>query len=58
MWSNSGKDKYHLISLTYVNLKNDTNELIHKILTDWDIDNKLMVTKRERGRDNKLGVWN
>ena len=34
------------------NLKNDTNELIYKP----EIENKLMVTKRERWGD-KLRVW-
>ena len=28
--------------------KNNTNELIYKIETDSDIENKLMVTKGER----------
>ena len=41
-------------------LKNDTNELIYKTETDLtDIENKLMVTKREAwggGRD-KSGPW-
>ena len=32
------------------NLKYDTNELIYKIETDTHIENKLMVTKGERGR--------
>ena len=35
---------YHL----YMNLKNDTNEFIHKIGTDSDTERKLMVTKGER----------
>ena len=41
------------------NLKYDTNELIYETETDSkDIENKLMVTKGERGwgRD-KVGVW-
>ena len=29
-WSKSDKDKYHMISLIYGTLKNDTNELIYK----------------------------
>ena len=39
------------------NLKNNTNEFIYKTETLTDIENKLLVTKRERqsGRD-KLGV--
>ena len=35
---------YHL----YMNLKNDTNESIHKIETDSDTESKLVVTKGER----------
>ena len=31
-----------------MNLKNDTNEFIHKIETDSDTESKLMVTKGER----------
>ena len=30
-------------------LKNDTNELIYKTEIDSDMENKLMVTKGERG---------
>ena len=37
------------------NLKYDTNERIYKRETDSDIENKLRVTKRERGED-KLGI--
>ena len=41
-WSKTKKDKYH----TYMrNLKNDTNELIHKTETDSDKENKFLVTK-------------
>ena len=35
------------------NLKNDTSELTYRLT---DIENKLVVTKGEGGRD-KLGVW-
>ena len=38
------------------NLKYDTDELIYKTEIDPGIENKLMVTKREGGRD-KLGIW-
>ena len=31
--------------------KNDTSELIYKTETDTLVENKLMVSKRERGRD-------
>ena len=39
-------------------LKDDTNELIYETNRLTDIENKLMVTKKERdwGRDN-LEVW-
>ena len=30
------------------NLKNETNELIHKTETDSCLENKLMITKEER----------
>ena len=44
---------------TYMwNLKYDTNECIYKRKRHKDIENKLMVTKRERGlRRDKLGIW-
>ena len=38
-----------MISLTCGIFKNDTNELIWKTKTDTDIENKLMVTKWQRG---------
>ena len=47
---------YHTISYHFLdmwNLKNNTNEPIHKTETD---SQKLMVTKRARG-EAKLGVW-
>ena len=37
-----------MISLVY-SIKNSTNELIYKIETLKDTENKLMVTKGERG---------
>ena len=40
------------------NLKDNTNECIHKKDTDSDTENKLGVTKEEReGTRDKLGVW-
>ena len=42
------------------NLKNDTNELIYKTETDSQTENKLIITKEERGgrgERDKLGVW-
>ena len=50
------KDKYRMISLICGILKNVTNELIYKTKIDSQTENKLMVTKGERGGD-KLGVW-
>ena len=40
------------------NLKNNTNQSIHKTEPNLDPENKLTVTRRERdeGRD-KLGMW-
>ena len=57
-WSKLEKDKYHTILLICrIFLKNDTNELIYKTEIPTDIENKHMVTKGERGRRDKLGVW-
>ena len=47
--SQTEKDKYHMISLICGILKNDTDELICKTEIDSQTENKLMVTKRERG---------
>ena len=56
-WNKPDKDKYHVISLMYGYKNNDTNELIYKTEIDTDIENKLMVTKGERGGErDKLGV--
>ena len=48
-WSESEKDRYHMISLLCGILKNDTNEFIYKTETDSDIKNKFMVTKGGKG---------
>ena len=45
--SQTEKDKY-MRSLICGILKNGTNELIYKTETVTDVENKLMVTKRER----------
>ena len=37
------------------NVKYDPNEVIYKTETDSDIENKLMVTKGERGGGGKTG---
>ena len=38
-------------------LKKSTNELIYKTDRLTDIENKLMVTKREGGKRDKWEVW-
>ena len=52
--SKSDKDKYHMISLIYGILKNETNELWNKLT---DKENEFMVTKGERVGRDKLGAW-
>ena len=55
--SQTEKDKYHMRSLICGILKKDTNELIYKDRNrPTDIENKLMVTKGERGERDKLRV--
>ena len=49
----------HKYDITYMcnKKKSDTNELIYKTNRPTDIENKLMVTKGERGwRRDKIGV--
>jgi len=47
-----------LYDITYTwNLKVSANEFIYKIETDSQTENKLKVSKGERGRRDKLGVW-
>ena len=48
--SQTEKDKYHMISLIcgILKKKKSINELIYKIERPTDIENKLMVTNRER----------
>ena len=54
--SQTEKDKYHIVMWNLKKKKKDTNELIsRKRLTDTE--NKLMVTKEERGVGNKLEGW-
>ena len=55
--SQTEKDKYPMILLICGILKNNTNEFIYKTNRLTDIENKLMVTKGERKRRDKLGVW-
>ena len=42
---------------SYVDSKNDSNELIYKTETDSDLENKLTVMKGEGGREDKSGCW-
>ena len=42
---------------SYVESKNDSNELIYKTETDSDLGNKLIVMKGEGGREDKSGCW-
>ena len=41
------KEKNIMISIIYVTLKYGTNELVYKIATDSDIDNRFVVVKEE-----------
>ena len=56
--SQKEKDKHHVITYMW-NLKYDTNDLIYKTEKRLiDTENKLKVTKGERGYGgDKLGVW-
>ena len=51
--SQEEKDKYYM-----QNLKYDTNEVLYKTKINLQTENKLMDTKEERRRRNKLGGWN
>ena len=42
------KDKCHMILLVCGSNKKDINELIYQTETDTDLENKVMVTKRDR----------
>ena len=49
-WSKSERERQISCDITHMwNLKYDTNELIFKTETDSQTENKLMVTKGERG---------
>ena len=49
-WSKLEKGRQTPYDITYMwNLKYDTNELIYK--TETDLENKVMVTKGEKGRE-------
>ena len=49
-WSKSERERQIPYDITYMwNLKYDTNELIYETNRLKDIENKLMVTKEERG---------
>ena len=52
-WSKSERERYYI---TYMwNLKYDTNEFVYETERLTDIENRLVVTKREAG--DGLGVW-
>ena len=55
--SQTEKDKYHMISLICGILKKATNELVYKTEIESDVENKLMVTKGEKRKRDKLGDW-
>ena len=56
---NSDKDKYHMILLIYGILKKGPNELTCKTETRvTTVENKLMVTRGQEGKRDKLGGWN
>ena len=44
-----------MISIIYVTLKCGTNELVYKIATDSDIDNRFAVVKR--GSEGGRGIY-
>ena len=51
------KDKYHGITYTW-NLKCNTDKLIYETETDSQTENKLVVTKEERGEGtDEIRVW-
>ena len=53
-WSQTEKDKYHMVSLMCDILKNGKNELIYK--TESQMYKTNMVAKGEGGKD-KVGDW-
>ena len=56
-WSKSFRERQISYVVTYMwNLKYDTNELIYKIEIDSQTENKLMVTKGERG-ERGINNW-
>jgi len=59
-WSESDKDKYHMMLLICGILKkkkkNDTNELTYRIEADSQTENDIMVKGQGRGVDWKFGI--
>ena len=57
-WSKSDRERQMLYDITDMcNLKNSTKEHIYKTETDWDIENRLMVTKGEaKGINREYGI--
>ena len=55
--SQTGKDKYHMISLKCENFLNDTNELIYKTETDSQaLKTKLWLPKGTGGGGVEIGM--
>ena len=52
------KDKYHMISLTYGNLKKDTNEFIDKTETDSLTSKTNLWLPKGKGDRDEMGAWN
>ena len=49
------RERQILYDITYMwNLENNTNESTYKTETDTDIENKLMVTEGEGGREGRV----
>ena len=55
--SQTEKDKHYMISLICVILENDTNETYLQNRKRLTRKKKIMVTKWEGERRDKLGVW-
>ena len=51
------KDKHHIISLICGIYKSCTNESIYKTEVNTNVENKLMVMKRESPGRDTLGDW-
>ena len=57
-WSKPDRERQISYDITYIwNLKNESNELIHKQKWLTYIENNLWLPKGESGGRDKLGVW-